>query len=407
MNNSNDKSETETIKLKTVPIRKYHIDKNNKLCQVITIIALITFILIYIFSFFLIFRKINNTNLSQLQEKDNIISNLKEQLNKINPHLSTGKKELISKEREFLYDKNFYISNEMNASEDSKGNRNSYKIIMYTHFLEKGLSHFDLRPFGEQKIKIIIGLLKEQLKIEKYERLFSFISGINSLREYKKVYEKHKWTNKQEYKEVLEFLAKYEKIKEQKAGAYVMTKEELKKDYDIDYYKFIKSRHSTRNYKDMNLKIEDIKKAINMAKYSASACNRQYIKVHYYPEGKMRQNVIDYSMGKGGLYLKGVNTFILTFDVNGLIGVGDRNQGYFNAGLFSTNFVNALHSLGIGTCFIGFANSVKDEEKLKEINEIPSSERIAVILYAGYYDDKSIFCVSQRKDFEEYFILHK
>ena len=295
----------------------------------------------------------------------------------------------------------------MNASEDSRGNRNSYKIIMYTHFLEKGLSHFDLRPFGKQKIKIIIGLLKKQLKIEKYERLFSFISGINSLREYKKVYEKHKWTNKQEYKEVLEFLAKYEKIKEQKAGAYVMTKEELKKDYDIDYYKFIKSRHSTRNYKDMNLKIEDIKKAINMAKYSASACNRQYIKVHYYPEGKMRQNVIDYSLGKGGLYLKGVNTFILTFDVNGLIGVGDRNQGYFNAGLFSTNFVNALHSLGIGTCFIGFANSVKDEEKLKEINEIPSSERIAVILYAGYYDDKSIFCVSQRKDFEEYFILHK
>jgi hypothetical protein len=38
MNNSNDKSETETIKLKTVPIEKYHIDKNYKLCQVITIL---------------------------------------------------------------------------------------------------------------------------------------------------------------------------------------------------------------------------------------------------------------------------------------------------------------------------------------------------------------------------------
>jgi nitroreductase len=295
----------------------------------------------------------------------------------------------------------------MYASEDNKGNGNSYNIILNTHTLEKGLSHFDLRPFGKKKIQIIIGLLKKQLDIENYEKLFSFINGINSLREYKKVYEEHKWTNKPEYKEVFEFLAKYEKIIEQKTGAYVMTKEELKKDYDIDYNKFIKSRHSTRNYKDMTLKIEDIKKAVNMAKYSASACNRQYIKVHYYPEGKMRQNVIDYSLGKGGLYLKGVNTFILTFDVNGLTGSGERNQGYFNAGLFSTNFVNALHSLGIGTCFIQFANSVKDEEQLKEINDIPSNERIAVILFAGYYDNKSIFCVSPRKDFEEYFTIHK
>ena len=342
-----------------------------------------------------------------MQEKENIIENLKEQLNNIKSQSINEKKKFTSIEREFLYDKKFYTLNEMYAFKDNKGNGNGYNIIINTHTLEKGLSHFDLRPFGKQKVRIIIDLLKKQLDFENYERLFSFINGINSLREYKKVYEEHKWTDKPEYKEVSEFLIKYEKITEQKAGAYVMTKEELQKDYDIDYNKFIKSRHSTRNYKNMALKMEDIKKAVNMAKYSASACNRQYIKVHYYPKGKMRQNVIDYSLGKGGLYLEGVNTFILTFDANGLIGAGERNQGYFNAGLFSTNFVNALHSLGIGTCFIQFANSVKEEEKLKEINEIPSSERIAVILYAGYYNDKSIFCVSPRKEFEEYFTLHE
>ena len=157
----------------------------------------------------------------------------------------------------------------------------------------------------------------------------------------------------------------------------------------------------------MELKMEDIKEAIDMAKYTASACNKQYVKVHYYPKGKMRQNVIDYSKGKNGLYLKGVNTLIITFDVNGLDSPGERNQGYFNAGLFATNLVNAFHSLGIGTCFIQFGNSVKEEEKLKELNEIPSHERIAVILYAGYYDEKSIFAVSPRKDFEDYFTEHR
>ena len=295
----------------------------------------------------------------------------------------------------------------MFASLDNKGNGLGYNIIFSTHTLEKGLSHFDLRPFGEKKIETIIILLKKQQKFKNYERLFSFVNGINSLREYKKVYEKHKWTYKKEYKKVSEFLKEYENIKEQGTGAYILTKEELKNDYNIDYRKFIKSRHSTRNYKNIPLKIEDIESAIDMAKYSPSACNRQYIKVHYYPKGKMRQNVIDYSIGKGGLYLEGVNTFIITFDANGLSGDGERNQGYFNAGLFSTNFVNALHSLGIGTCFIQFSNSVEAEEKLKNLNKIPSNERIAVILFAGYYDEKSIFCVSPRKDLEEYFTVHE
>jgi len=407
MNNSNDKNESETIKFKKTQIEKYQKNNNYKSYQFIELISLISFILIFLISFYFIYKKVNENYLSQLQEKENIIKNLKGQLNNINYLSLEGKQKLKSLEREFLYDNNFYMLNEMNAPKDNKGNGIGYNLIFNTHTLEKGLSHFELRPFGKKKIKIIIDLLKKQLDFENYERLFSFINGINSLREYKKVYEEHKWIYFPEYKEVSIFLAKYEKIKEQKTGAYVMTREELKKDYNIDYNKFIKSRHSTRNYKNMVLQIEDIKKAVNMAKYSASACNRQYIKVHYYPKGKMRQNVIDYSLGKGGLYLEGANTFIITFDVNGLAGKGERNQGYFNAGLFSTNFVNALHSLGIGTCFIQFANPVEEEEKLKKLNEIPSNERIAVIIYAGYYDDKSIFCVSPRKDLEEYLTLHE
>ena len=37
MNNSNDKNEAETIKLKNVPIKKDNNNKNYKSCQVITL----------------------------------------------------------------------------------------------------------------------------------------------------------------------------------------------------------------------------------------------------------------------------------------------------------------------------------------------------------------------------------
>ena len=269
------------------------------------------------------------------------------------------------------------------------------------------MSHFKLRPFGQKKIFSIINLLKKDIKYNNYQNDFSFINGINILREYKRVYEDNKWTNKNEYKNISIFLDKFKNISKSKVGAFILTSDELKKDYNIDYKKFVKSRHSTRNYKNITLKLEDIKSAIDIARYSPSACNRQYIKVHYFPKGKMKKNIIDYSLGKGGIYLEGVNTFIITFDVNGLFSIGERNQGYFNAGLFSMNLVNAFHSLGIGTCFIQFHNSFREEKKLKILNKIPLNERIAVILYAGYYDKKSIFAVSPRKDIEDYFILHK
>lgn len=395
MKNFNDKIELETIKLERVPIEINHKEKNQNLCQIITIIFFMLNICFFSYNFYFLYIYNYTRNI--------------ENFNKINAQILNEKtqKNLSSTEKEYLYDINFFMSYRMFASLDNKGNGLGYSIIFNTHTLEKGLSHFDLRPFGEKKIETLIDLLKKQQNFKNYERLFSFINGINSLREYKKVYEEHKWIYKKEYKEVSKFLKEYKNIKSQKAGAYILTKEELKNDYDIDYSKFIKSRHSTRNYKNMPLKMEDIKNAIDMAKYSPSACNRQYIKVHYYPKGKMRKNVIDYSIGKGGLYLEGVNTFIITFDTNGLSGDGERNQGYFNAGLFATNFVNALHSLGIGTCFIQFSNSVEAEEKLKNLNKIPSNERIAVILFAGYYDKKSIFCVSPRKDFKEYFTVHE
>ena len=393
----------EIFKLKKTSSKKNNKNKNQytKNCLTIIIFSWVISLCVIIGISFLICFKIINGFKAKVLDKDNEIENIKNQL------YYQGNKEgkITLLEQQYLFDKYFYHANNIELEDNL--NKLGYYLIMHTHSLEKGLSHFELRPFGYENIKSIIQKINSELKYENHSNHFSFINGINSLREYKKVYEAHNWKDKPEYNEVSEFLKNYENIPEQKTGAYILTKEELKNDYNIDYKKFIKSRHSTRNYKNQELKIEDIKEAVEMAKYSPSACNRQYIKLHYYPTGKMKQNVINYSVGKGGLYLEGVNTFIITFDVNGLLGVGERNQGYFNAGLFATNLVNAFHSLGIGTCFIQFSNSVNEEEKLKQLNDIPSYERIAVILYAGYYDDKSIFAVSPRKNFEDYFKEHK
>ena len=410
------KTEFDPMKSKIYSLDDFPNEKKSKNFGLIFLIILV--ILLFVLLYFSI--SINNkttTDLkNQLQQKDLEIEKIKKQLEDLTQSQNSQQKEkqvekrqieqtLTLLDKEHLYDKDFYKKYNMGTEESL--NKLGYESIIHTHTLEKGMEHFELRPFAVEKTRYIMSLIKRESKYENYENKFAFINGINSLREYKKIYEEHNWINKDEYKKVDEFLKNYSKVENQKAGAYILTKKELQNDYQIDYLKFVKSRHSTRNYKNEPIKLDDVKAAVEMAKYSASACNRQYIKLHFYPSGKMRDNVIHYALGKGGLYLDGVNTFIVTFDVNGLSGIGERNQGYFNAGLYSTNLVNAFHSLGIGTCFIQFANSVKDEDDLKRKNEIPEYERIAVILFAGYYDEKSIFAVSPRKNVSELLIEHK
>ena len=368
-------------------------------------VYLITILLLF-FSIILFFQI--NYIFKSNKDKDYEIQMLKKKLEQIiiNSTLEVNKSKIPKKiEEAFSYDKEFFNNNFMFSSEDI--NKIGYFIMYQSHTIEKGMSHFKLRPFGKKKILSILNLLKKDLKYNNYQNDFSFINGINILREYKELYEKNKWKNRKEYYKITIFLENFKNITKTKTGAFTLSLDDLKKDYNINYKRFVKSRHSTRNYKNETLKLEDIKYAIDIARYSPSACNRQYIKVHYYPEGKMKNNIIDYSLGKGGIYLDGVNTFIITFDANGLISGGERNQGYFNAGLFSMNLVNAFHSLGIGTCFIQFHNSIREEKKLKILNKIPLNERIAVILYAGYYDKKSIFAKSPRKDIKDYFTLHK
>ena len=405
------KTEFDPMKSKNDPLDEIYPEKKPKNFFSIFLIFLVLLLFVLLFFSISINNKTTKDLKNQLQQKDLEIEDIKKQLNNLNSQKgvtqNTKKVDgaLTPVDREYLFDKEFYKKYNMNS--ESNLNKLGYETVIHDHTLEKGMEHFELRPFAVQKTAYIIDLIRRQTKYEGFENKFAFINGINTLRAYKTIYEEHKWTKKNEYKKVSEFLKNYEKVPEHKAGAYILTKQELENDYKIDYLKFVKSRHSTRNYKHEPLKIEDVQAAVEMAKYSASACNRQYIKLHYYPTGKMRQNVIKYALGKGGLYLEGVNTFIVTFDVNGLSGAGERNQGYFNAGLYSTNLVNAFHSLGIGTCFIQFANSVKDEEDLKRMNQIPEYERIAVILFAGYYDEKSIFAVSPRKDLNELLYEHK
>ena len=304
---------------------------------------------------------------------------------------------------DYLKDFFFYKKNYMYA----KNTKSSvgYNILLQVHSIEKGLMSKKMRPFGKRKISDLSYLLNQFLNCGGSETDYEFIVGINVLRAYVDVYKANGWNHKNynEYTTANQTILKYQNVENININTININKNYINKFTDFNYKQFVKNRHSVRSYSKRKLSKDDLEYAIECAINSPSACNRQMCKVYYVKDENKKNIIINYGQGFGNFELENANIFIITYDTAAFHFIGERNQGYFNAGLFSMNFVNALHSQGIGSCFVQFGNSKKDENIIKKICGISSSERIAVLVSAGYYEENISAPKSPRKDKKDVF----
>lgn len=300
----------------------------------------------------------------------------------------------------FLKDYLLFKNNYMYSHEDAESI--GYNILLIVHTIEKAMLNKKPRVFGKEKMNTLMLLLD---KYEKYgnKSHYYYQMGIRCLDEYKKFFEKQNWKSTDEYLSVKQYFEKKNIIIEKNlnVGSSCINKNDIEKYSNIDYGNFLKSRHSIRNYSKKKLKDADVNKAINMVIYTPSACNRQMCKIYYVDSIQKREAVIKYANGFGNFELDNISVFIITYDVRSLSMAGERNQGWLNSGLIAMNFVNALHSLGIGTCLLQSSNPYEEEQNLKEVLGLSECERIAVIVSAGYYDDISIITNSVRKNYTD------
>lgn len=301
----------------------------------------------------------------------------------------------VSYFKEFFLDYIFFINNYANSKNNLVNNK--YKMLLLVHSIEKGMTNSNPRCFGKNKIEELIKLYEENYKDE-LNNDFEFILAYNVLDSYKRFYEKNKFTENEEYYKTCDFLEKYKNIKKVNTDSILYKKSEVK----FDYNKFISSKRSVRKYSEKKIEEKTIKDCAYIAIKSPSACNRQMCKL-YFINGNKRNEVIKFGQGFSNFELENASIFLITFDIASFTFIGERNQGYLNCGIFATNFVNALHSYGIGSCMLQFGNRNSEEKKLKRILNIPKNERIALLVSAGYYMDECMIPASIRKELNDFY----
>jgi nitroreductase len=274
-----------------------------------------------------------------------------------------------------------------------------YQILLRLHGLEKGICMPDSRKFGQEKIEVLIDIMSKAKIIGEVTTGYLMAEGI--IREWIELFEKNHWTDDPVYQKVK---LNYNEIVSDDAidsGIIRINKEQILEKVNGNFSDLCYSRHSTRRYSSVPLKNSDIDECISLAKMSPSACNRQMCKIYWIESEQLRSVMESIGLGLSGFSKETANYLVITFDMKAFNYYGERDQGYFNAGLFVMNFTYALHYKGIGSCCLQWGQAHSVEKKIKNILNIPQDEKIAVVLAAGYYDDENIVPLSHRRDNEE------
>lgn len=299
---------------------------------------------------------------------------------------------------EIFYYSRLILKHNASVGTDSNINKMQYTLLRENHVLEKGMSIRDPRKnFGINKALNLIQRLNKyiDLYLEEdkdflnypFSTLLSYINYIK--KEGGDVSEVERCFNKLIGR--VELNSAYIK-----SGIEFVFKESLLSECDKDFHSLLLSRHSIRYFSNEMPSIDLINKALYLASYTPSACNRQGWFTYVF-SGLLNQKLLKWQTGARGFEDEIHCSILVTSDLNAFL-YNEIHQVYVDGGLYAMNLINSLHSLGLGTiplsCGLGYS-------KLREMNtifEIPENQVPILIIGVGVVLEKFKVAISKRKD---------
>ncbi len=176
-------------------------------------------------------------------------------------------------------------------------------------------------------------------------------------------------------------------IKEVKASGYFS---------DLDYEKFIVSRHSVREFKEDIVEEDVILDIIRLATYCPSACNRQPWRVYYSVDPHMLSEMRSLCVDK--FVASNIHNFmVITVNKIFFSEIGEIFQSWVNGGIFAQSLITAIHARQLGSCLFQTAKSNAKYNKIKALLNIQEQEDIICMVGFGYIKDRYRYIQTHRK----------
>lgn len=273
------------------------------------------------------------------------------------------------------------------------------KIIIQYHIIEKGLTMPQPRlGFGKDIIISLCNSCLDYIKLYNTENE-QLIAGLQVILEYENFHIIQNYTLDES---VVDNISKVKKIVPYLSASFqkAITKNEYFKNSHSSFQSFSNSRASVRNYLDEDIPVERILKALELARNTPSACNRQGCRTYLLTS---KENINDILVIQGGNRGFGhlANKLILICGEIGVFGeVSERNQVYIDGGMYAMNLLYSLHYFEIGACILNCSLSPEKDIILRKLCRIHESEVLIAMIVCGIPPDSFKIANSKRYNLE-------
>ena len=167
-----------------------------------------------------------------------------------------------------------------------------------------------------------------------------------------------------------------------------------------DFKNLLLNRHSIRWFQKKCVDRNTIDSAIDIARHTPSACNRQPFTFRIIDDPTLVRKVSKIPNGTGGY---ADNIPCMVFIVGRLSAFGlirSRHTLYVDGALASMTFVLALETLGVQSCLIVWPDKPKKDQYISKLLSLNADERIVVCCAIGYADPEGKVACSTKKPVE-------
>lgn len=294
---------------------------------------------------------------------------------------------LLSKkdcQRNFQYDFKSYFSNCLDGSKE--GDQLLASILLNLHQLEKGMSFTkSARIFGEEKALHVVKNVNTYLK--KHEANNVIALAINVLNEYLK---NPNSTKNEKSRTTISALVDANKhlLGQFESGTKVVSEPH---GFDENVIRdFFFSRSSVREFSEEPISDEEIKKVMDFASCTPTACNRQTSRVHVYRDRKQMNALIENQLGYQNWCDNAKAIFVITSNVSYFNSSYEHLQALVDGGLYAMNFDWGLHLCHIASCYKMYVRLPEIDNEFHKISGIPENEWPVVLILAGHYKKEPI-----------------
>ena len=300
----------------------------------------------------------------------------------------------IELKKSYVYDFKRY-KNHSRLSEAVTPLKLAGEIISLYHVIEKGLTMPEVRPgFGQERIPKLCTLCSE------------FISKFGLTDEQVKhaiavIYEYEIFHKNRRYELTTLVADSISKLKSRALDIIPSSQTEFsKQEYFVNvndnFSSFSQSRKSIRNFTSEEVPVEMITTALELARNTPSACNRQPWRTYVHINKHKIERILEIQAGARGFGHKANKLIIITGEVGGFCGSAERNQVYIDSGIYAMNVLYSLHFNKIAACILNCCHTQEKDTNLRHLCSIKESEVFICMIACGMPNDNFKIAISER-----------